>query len=98
MESGPAIFQLSYHRSTLLISNQQRSFLLRLGEDMLPANSISIGSKERKQGMYGATFFQDENDETKIAVARPGFRIWFVSMDGSVRTRLLHSQGLDLDL
>lgn len=84
MESGPPLFQMSYHRGVLLASNHQRSFLMRVGADLIPDPVVNIGSKDRKPGTYGATFFQNENNETKIAVARPGFRIWFVSMDGSV--------------
>ena len=79
---------MSYQRGVLLVSTQQRSFLLRLGGDLLPVGTVNIGSKDRKPGMYGATFYQDANNETKVAVARPGFRIWFVSMDGSVRVAL----------
>ena len=64
----------------------------------MPVDTVNIGSKDRKPGLYGATFFQDENNETKIAVARPGFRIWFVAMDGSVRVALFQTQIMFLQL
>lgn len=84
IESGPHIFQVTYFRNILLVSNYQRSYIVKLEEDFQVLSTTIIGSKDRKQGYYGATFFEDGEGKKKIAVARPGFRIWIVSLDGIV--------------